>query len=226
MKPVEIYKQFLLQVNKNDTNTNTNYPKGIFILLFNEQKRQWLDDKVKNKEDSDYIEDLQILLETNTFLIKDSEYSNRVDFKLPNNFFRRATSYSIASKNNCKNITIINWFFKPKNKNVLLQNDDYNPSFEYQETLAELNNNKLSVYKSDFNIDSAYLDYYREPLDLDIEGYIHIDGTKSKDIEIDLDKKNIEEIITRTALYAVRNAESVEQMQILFQQQQQREAKQ
>lgn len=220
MTPNEIYKKFLLKVNKNDTNTNIKVPKSQFVLLFNEEKRQWLDDKTKGKESSDYIEDLEYLLEHNIPLEKISSFTLHDDFKLPENFFRRATSYSIASKKDCNNVPIVNWFIKPKDLNVLLQNAHTSPSFEYQETIALLNKNKLSVYKGDFTITEVYLTYYREPKDLDIAGYKHIDGTPSSDIEVDLDDFNIEEIINRTARNAVLNYESVEQNQLALQRQQ------
>lgn len=223
MKPIEVYKKILLKVNKNDSNSNINVPKSEVVLIFNEEKRGWLDDKVKNKQSSDYIEDLEFLLELNVKLEKKSSSKFKEEFTLPSNFFRRASSYSLASKGKCKNVVVYNWFTKPKDINVLLQNDNQNPSFEYQETLVVLNNNLLSVYKDDFNIDEVYLDYYREPKDLDIKGYTHIDGTLSEDIEVDLDNFNTEEIINRTATELLRNYESAEQTQMALQRQQLKE---
>ena len=93
----------------------------------------------------------------------------------------------------------------------MLQNGNQSPSFDYQETIALINNNRVSVYKDDFAVNEVYLTYYREPIDLDIAGYQKIDGSMSSDVQVDLDDKSIEEIINLTALEAVRNTESIEQ---------------
>lgn len=211
LTPIEIYNKFQLKVNKNDTNGNVKIPKGKFVEIFNEQKRNWLDEKAKVKESSDYIEDLEFLLETDIPLKKLTSSTLKDDFALPQNFFKRVSGYSLASRGVCKNVVLYNWFIKPKDVSVVLQNSNQHPSFDYQETVALINNSKVSVYKTDFNIDEMYLSYYREPLDIDIEGYIKADGSASTNIQIDLDKKSIEEIINLAALEAVRNTESIEQ---------------
>lgn len=214
MTPKDIYKSFQLKVNKNSTNNNIAVPIGVFVTLWNEQKRQWLDEKVKGKEDSNYIDDLEELLEVDVKLNSVKTFSNKDDFSLPSNFFRRVASYSIADKGDCKGKRITNWFAKPKDLEVLLLNSNYDPNFEWEESLAVLNKGKLSVYKKDFKIKNTYLTYYREPVDLDIEGWIHIDGTPSKDVMVDLDDLNIEEITNRTVVDVVSNYESGEQAQM------------
>ena len=49
MTSLEAYKHFLLLINKNDSNTNVNISKGEFVLLFNSQKRVWLNEKLSEK---------------------------------------------------------------------------------------------------------------------------------------------------------------------------------
>lgn len=223
MKPIEIYKRFLLKVNKNDTNANIKIGKGIFVLLFNEQKRQLLDDKIKGKESNDFIEDLHSLLKTDYKLKRVDKNKLSDKFELPHDFFRRVGAYALTKKDKCKHIYMDIWFRKPKDIGVLLKNDNQNPSFEFQETIATLSNNSLTVYKDNFDIEDVYLSYYFEPKDIDIEGYIHIDGTKSNNIETELDNFLIEEILNRAAEEAVRNYESLEQTQLAMQRQQRNE---
>lgn len=220
LTPLEIYNKFQLKVNKNDTNTNIKVPKGQFVVLFNEQKRKWLDKRNKTDEDSNYIEDLEYLLEVDVPLVKISSSSIKDEFATPANFFKRVGSYSVASRGECKNVILTNWFIKPKDFNVLLNNNNQNPDFDYRETLALINNDKLSIYKSGFDIDEVYLTYYREPKDLDIEGYIKVDGTVSTNVQIDLNDRLIEEILDYTVTEVLRNYESVEQLQIALQRQQ------
>lgn len=220
---IEIYKAFQLKLNKNDTNTNIKVPKSQFVLIFNEQKRQWLAQVLETKESSDVIEDLEYLLELDVPLTKISSLNTKDDFQLPDNFAKRTQATILASKGSCTNTPLYAWFVKPKDINVLLQNENQKPSFDYQETLAVINKNRLSVYKDGFNIDEVYLSYYREPKDIDIAGYKKIDGSLSVDVLIDLDKKNIDEIVNRSVIEAARNYESIEQSQLAIQRQQQAE---
>jgi hypothetical protein len=220
MHPLEIYKKFLLKVNKNDTNGNIKVPKSQFVLIFNEEKRKYLQKALDVKESSIGIEDLEELLVVDKPLDKVDTYTLKVDFKLPENYLKSVSSYVIASKGSCNGVVLYNWFVKPKDINVLLQNYNQRPSFEYQETLMTINNSLMSVYKTDFNIDEVYYTYYREPKDLDIEGYTHIDGTPSTNVYTDFADINIEAVIDCAVTEALRNYESTEQLQIALQRQQ------
>jgi hypothetical protein len=220
MHPLEIYKKFLLKVNKNDTNGYIKVPKSQFVLIFNEEKRKYLQKALDVKESSIGIEDLEELLVVDKPLDKVDTYTLKVDFKLPENYLKSVSSYVIASKGSCNGVVLYNWFVKPKDINVLLQNYNQRPSFEYQETLMTINNSLMSVYKTDFNIDEVYYTYYREPKDLDIEGYTHIDGTPSTNVYTDFADINIEAVIDCAVTEALRNYESTEQLQIALQRQQ------
>lgn len=217
MTPKQIYKKFETKVNKNSTNTNIKVPLGVFVTLFNEQKRLWLDEKIKTKEAFNYIDDIQELLETDIKLKLKDNIENKSIYFLPKNFLRRVTSYSLASKEDCKNKKIVNWIIKPKDLDLHLTNSHLEPSFEWEETIGVLNNNLLTIYKKDFDINTVYLTYYREPKDLDIEGWIHEDGTPSVDIEIDLSDINIEKIINRTVFEVSTNYENIQQANITAQ---------
>ena len=214
MTPQTAYKEFLLKVNKNDTNANIKIPKSQFVLLFNEEKNIFVEDKIKSEESSVEIEAISELLELDKPLVLESVSKIKDDYKLPEDFLRRTTSYVLADKGACKDNVMVAWIIKAKNRDIYLQNANLRPSFEYQETFAILNNDKISFYKTDFNITEAYLNYYRMPKDLDIEGYTKIDGTPSVDAETDLCDDNIRIVINRAATAAMRNYESVEQFQL------------
>lgn len=220
LTPNEIYTKLLFKLNKNDTNSNIKIPKGVFVILFNEQKRKYLDKALANEESSDLINNFSEILALNTPLTKVSESTLSDSFKLPADFLKEVSSYSLASKNKCNNSVITNWFIKPKDINVLLQNVNHKPSFEYQETLAIINNNNISIYKEDFKINKTFLSYYKNPPDLDIEGYIKPDGTKSQNISTTLSDTNIDKILDRTVVEISSNYQSVEQLQLALQRQQ------
>lgn len=211
MTPRDIYKLFETKLNKNSTNSNIKVPLGVFVILWNEQKRTWLNQKLRIKESTSSIDDLEELLEVDVPLELLVSNSEKDTFKLPDNFFKRVSSYSIATKGDCKNKKIVNWVYKPKDVEVILSNSNFNPNFEWEETVAVLAGNNLQVYKIDFKIKKVYLTYYKEPKDLDISGYIRSDGTSSIDVEVDLSKENIEEITNRTVLEVSFNYENAEQ---------------
>lgn len=217
MTPLEVYKEFLLRINKNDTNKNINVPRGEFVLLFNAQAQLWLDQFIEDNISSDTIEDVAEMYEPDTELTKLSDKPNFSEFTLPSDFFKKAAVYCIASKDKCTNTVMVAWDFKPKNKNIKIQNSNEEPSFEYQETNYSLTGTKLLLYKTDFNIDKAYLSYYRKPIALDIEGYKRLDGTMSTNISTDLDDINIGKVLDQCATVILGRYQNVEGYQIAAQ---------
>lgn len=209
----EAYKRFLLKINKNDTNSNINISKAEFVLLYKEQKRVWLNDKLTQDSDNIKINHLAELLIKDKELVKSSNDNNSTSFILPENYFLFDSSYSLANKGQCQR-PIINWLVKSKNINVLLQDSNSSPSFEYEETICILSEKKLVIYKTDFEIQKAYLSYYREPIDIDLEGYEKLDGTPSTTINPDIEDQNLEEILNRCAMEVVRNYENQEAAQM------------
>jgi hypothetical protein len=210
MKAIELYKSFLLKINKNDTNSNISISKGEFVILYNEQKKIWLAEKIKAKNNDIDIHDLERLYIKDKEIKKSKSDNNSSYFKLPDDYYTYDSSYSVAKKEKCER-ELSNWLVKPKNVNVLLSDTNNSPSFEYEETICIVSQNHLVVYKDDFSIEKIFLSYYKEPVNIDIEGYIKFDGTLSTDIDpIDLDDKSISEIINRCALETIRIYENPE----------------
>lgn len=215
MDSLQIYKLFLLKINKNDTSANINVSKGEFVLLYNEQKKVWLEEKIKNKTTDIDIHDLEKIYTKDKKLTKKSFDINSTSFNLPDNFFKFDSSFCIAKKDKCEERVLINWLVKPKNVNIYLTDTNHEPSFEYEETFSILSDNSLVIYTKDFKINHAYLSYYKEPKNIDLEGYIKIDGSKSNTInQDDLDDKSINEIINRCVIETIRIYENPEGFQL------------
>src|SRR6185369_11249479 len=136
MTSLQAYKEFLIKLNKNDTNRNINIPKGQFVLLYNQQRHPWLSNRIESGLKDDTIDDLEELLTLDTELEKTEVKTNFTSFLLPSDFFYYSTSYSLASKEGCSQSVIYNWNPKNKNKNELLKSDNDKPSFEYQESFV------------------------------------------------------------------------------------------
>jgi hypothetical protein len=213
MTSKQAYKEFLFKVNKNDTNSNIKVSPGQFVLIFNEQARFWLDEKIKNDQSSDLIANVQELLEIDVPLQFVSGTQDRDTFSLPEDFFRHVSSYTIASKGNCiKSLT--NYPVKPKDANIILIDENNNPSFEFEETITVLSQMRLDIYKSDFKINNVYLTYYKEVPNIDIEGYINLDGKPSTNIDPILYDINVEQVLNRCAIEVVRNYKDTESFQL------------
>jgi hypothetical protein len=201
MTSKEAYKKYLLKINKNDTNSNIKVSKGEFVLMFNEWMYQWVDEKFDKFLDSSDINELEYLLVKDIKLTQTGKDKNSVHFKFPKDLLKYASSYSEAEKGGCSSV-LVNWNVKPRNVNVLLKDENNNPSFEYEETICTLEDGSLIVYVSDFTIKNQYLSYYKLPTAIDLEGYIKVDGSRSSNIDpmLSMPDLHIDQIINRCVI--------------------------
>jgi hypothetical protein len=214
MTSLEAYEYYLDLVNKNNSHTNIKVPKGRFVILFNREAKGWLGEKLKetlSTDDKNYLQNL-LIVDSEAFKIRDGLRFS--EFELPINLFKYESSFSIAQRENAKNRILHNWDFKSKNIEVLLGDENYNPSFDYEETLIQLAGQKALVYKSDFSLDKLFLTYYKKPSEIDIRGYVKLDGTNSENIDPDLDNYLIDQILSRCALETIRRYENPEGAQL------------
>ena len=132
-------------------------------------------------------------------------------------------SYLLADKGRCKDRKI--WINKDLSKHgdisLLLNNDHYKPSFEYQETMNSLSSNSLSVYTDGtFTPTMIYIMYMRYPVYINKSGYIMLDGTPSTDVNCELEEYLEDEIVDLTvqnlAMYT-ENAAAVQSAQFRIQ---------
>jgi hypothetical protein len=214
MTSAEAFKRFQLKINKNDTNTDVDINRGEFVLLYNEQKDIWLREKVHTYQSSDAVHDLQeiqVKYKELELLYREKDYDV---FNLPDNFSDYISSYSLCTDGTCPDIIIRHLPFKPKNENMLLESSNYEPSLEFEETVVDLSNNQLFVYKKDFSVTKTLLNYYRNVGAIDIEGYIKLDGSLSTNIDPDLTDLYVDEILNRCAKEVIRRYENPEGFQL------------
>jgi len=112
-------------------------------------------------------------------------------------------SYMIADKEQCKDRVI--WsngdLIKHADITLLLNNTNYKPSFEYQETIVDISSSELHYYTDGtFTPTKIYLSYIRYPYNMDKEGYVHFDGTDSVTINCELEKYLEDELLDLTYL--------------------------
>jgi hypothetical protein len=122
-------------------------------------------------------------------------------------------SYVTADKGKCKNRKI--WINKDLAKHgdlsILLNNDHYKPSFEYQETIITLSADKMSIYTDGtFTPKHLNLMYMRYPLYINKTGYIMMDGLPSFNQDCELETYLEDELLDLTvqnlAMYTENSA--------------------
>jgi hypothetical protein len=112
-----------------------------------------------------------------------------------------ADSYVIADKGRCKNhmIRINQDLAKHGDIQILLINENYKPSFEYQETFNFISSDEISIFTDGtFNPTKLYLSYVRYPQYIDKVGYTHFDGLPSVDSNCELNTYLEDEILDLT----------------------------
>jgi hypothetical protein len=129
-------------------------------------------------------------------------------------------SYILADKGRCKDRKI--WINKELSKHgdlsLLINNDHYKPSFEYQETFNFLSSDEISVFTDGtFTPSKVYISYMRYPVYIDKTGYIKFDGTPSVDQDCELETYLEDELLDLTvqnlAMYT-ENASAVQSSQL------------
>jgi hypothetical protein len=100
-------------------------------------------------------------------------------------------AYVLADKGNCKNrIMDIIEIVKQGDLRLKLISPHTSPDFLYQETLCMISSDIFYVYSdstNSFTIKELYMSYLRYPVNVDVAGYIHLDGTASTNVNSELD---------------------------------------
>lgn len=204
MNSREIYKRFLLKINKNDTNDGISILPSLFVLIFNNERFRWLGEYLKNNGDNIKLDRLDGLLESDVPLVQFQVGDGWVEYTLPDNFYRHSSSYALVNKGNCTNIPFFYFEKKSLGFSANLADDSTKAHFEYEEGPCLFTNGKVKVYTDDFIIVKLLTSFYRVPNAIDIEGYTKIDGSASTNIDSELSDDNVDEIINRVAMEVIR----------------------
>lgn len=211
MTSLESYYKFLLKINRNNTQGNITCDIATYILIYNECQRRWLNKRIPSKTIED-LADVQSLITTDILQPLNSvpEYS---EYQLPSKWFYSTDSYVLASNKDCKNIKI-----NLREINTITLRDNYfddsnKPSLDFEWSFFTIEGDKIKVYRDGFNLSTFYYSYYKEPTDIDIEGYIKIDETPSTNINPELADIFVDQIISETATEYMRNFEDAQGLQ-------------
>ncbi len=116
-------------------------------------------------------DDLHILLETKTLDLTDKEYYYFGNVPAEYLQWKRVDVY--ANKDCCNKRRMTVYFAEEGDLSLLLKDTNKKPSFEWGETFCTLIGRHINIYTNDdFNIESASLIYYRQPIKIQIQGCV------------------------------------------------------
>ena len=110
-------------------------------------------------------------------------------------------SYILADKGRCtdRKIWINRDLAKHGDIQFILTNDNYKPSFEYQETFNFLSSDEISIFTDGtFTPKDIYISYMRYPVYINKTGYIMLDGLPSFDQDCELETYLEDELLDLT----------------------------
>jgi len=211
VSPEIIYLKFLIKVNKGDSQGDISCDKDRFVLIFNEVKNRWVEQLLKVK-DSILIDSLQEIVKT-VKLTTGVNKDDYIEFELPENFYETILATCQATQDKCKKVLYLRQV-KNQDKNLLRFNVNFKPDFDFEWSFYSIQSNKIRIYKDDFSVEDATLEYYEVITDLDIEGYFHLDGTPSTNKPINLSDQYIDQIINLAAEEFERNFQNVQTLSL------------
>lgn len=132
------------------------------------------------------IDDLQVLVVPSKKILLKKEIISKyhkytADLSTVSDYMFYITSYITATKGTCTNRIVNNLLTERSDVTTLIKSEFNSPSFEWQEQLVTLSNNKVEIYTDGtYNPEYLYLDYLKYPPKIDKEGYVDFNGNISK----------------------------------------------
>lgn len=196
----EAYLRSLQKNEQNLANGGIKLDPGRFVLLFNEAQDRLIRYYL-NRKDDETIRSIQTLL----VYWKSLNKVNHIDdpestsFSLPDDYLWFSNIKGSFYYNGCEVGDFVMWEAKNENVHELLGDDNNRPSFDYRETFYTIGDGKVVVYEDGFRTDEVRMTYYRNPVRVDLAGYINAAGERSTDIDPELPDSLVEEILDMVA---------------------------
>jgi hypothetical protein len=205
------------RLNKLDSQDYDNIECWQVVEAFNKAQVEWTRRQLHginivkegDEESNRRKDDLQILLNTQPLSVSDQQvfYTGPI----PANYLQWKRVDVYAKKDCCDNRRMTVYLAEEDNVNLLLRDKAKQPSFEWAETFATLKNNSVNVYtNNDFEIASAQLTYYRQPIKIQIQGCVDPYTGVQSTVEVQCEFKDdiVEVIIDEAASILAGDIES------------------
>lgn len=213
MSPELMYVKFLLKINKGNTEGSITCDKSRFVLLINECKNRWVEKGIKDK-DSVLIDSYQEIVRTKPFVSVSSSTADYTEFDLHEDYYEGILAKCYAKRGDCKRL-LYSREVKNQNKNFLQFDEASKPDFDWEWVFHSIQNNKIRIYKTDFDITSADFEYYSVIPDIQMEGTIDIEGNEiTTSIGIDISDQYVDQIINFAVKEFEMNFQNQQNIQI------------
>jgi hypothetical protein len=196
------------RLNKLDSQDYDNLECWQIVEAFNKAQVEWARrqlhgvnmTKEGDEQSNRRKDDLQVLLSKHPLQVTNKEYYYFGN--LPEDYMQWKRVDVYAKQDCCDKRRMTVYLAEEGNLNQLLRDANKKPSFEWGETFATLINNDVNIYTNhDFEITSADLAYYRQPIKIQIQGcvdpYTNVQSTVNVECEF---KDDIIELIIDEAV--------------------------
>lgn len=197
-----------LKLNKIATNDHQSIPLEDKIIALNDAQVQLIKQKlnINNVYKLGFesfkkrYDDLQSLVVEGSIPLNDAKtktnkFTGNITDLNPTYMFY-VDGFILANKGFCSDRPLHVLLTKHADLFTLLNNTNTSPSFEYQETLVTLSDDKIEVYTDGtFIPTSANITYIKYPVKIDAIGYVRFDGSDSEDINCELPEYLKDEIV-------------------------------
>lgn len=183
-----------------DTNTKNQVDLDFarFVIFFNLAQNEFLKSIINTLRSSDLVETAQRFLQPVIITTTDSQGSIRYKYNFPENFIKHEKIIATAIKGDCDTSGFMMDLdeVKPTDVDRWMTDSNRKPSFEFREAFYYVGNDGVYLYTDGtFSFNTVELIYYRLPVQVDIAGYEHEDGTQSTNIETEWSRTEVESIL-------------------------------
>jgi hypothetical protein len=212
-----IFIKLKQRLNKLDSQDYDNIECWQVVEAFNKVQVEWArrqlhganSFKEGDEQSTRRIDDLQVLLDTNKLSLNNKDIY--VFAEIPKDYLQWKRVDLKAGDDCCEGRRMKVYLVEEGNLNQLLDDVSKQPSFKWAETFATLKGDNINIYHDKkFDIASADLIYYRQPIRIQIKGcvdpYTKIESTQ--EVECEFKDDIIELLIDETASIIAGDIES------------------
>jgi len=168
------------RLNKLDSQDYDNLETWEIIEAFNKAQVEWTRRQLHglnivkegDEQSTRRKDDLQVLLDTVPAVLNNQQIFYYT--VIPNDYMQWKRIDVKAKNECCPDKPMMVYLAEEGNVSELLRDKSKQPSFEWAETFATMQNNKILIYtNNEFELDDAQLTYYRQPTRIEIAGIIN-----------------------------------------------------
>ena len=167
------------RINKLDSNDYDNIECWQIVESFNKAQVEWTRRQLHginqvregDEQSTRRKDDLQVLLNTYSLPLVNREYY--YVGSMPDEYLQWKRVDVYAKKDCCEKRRMTVYLAEEGNLNQLLRDVNKRPDFIWAETFATLKGDNVNIYtNNDFDVESADLVYYRQPIKIQIQGCV------------------------------------------------------